>query len=119
MSENDTTIAELCSGVQRFVDERDWGQFHNPKDLSVSLCIEAAELLELFQWLRPEEVARTSREPETRACVASELADVLIYSLGLANALDLDVTTAVMEKLAANAHKYPTDHYQGCFHLDE
>ena len=119
MTDDDTTIAELRSAVQHFVDERDWGQFHNPKDLSVSLCIEAAELLELFQWLRPEEVAAASREPEARARMASELADVLIYGLSLANALDLDVATAVVEKLAVSARKYPADRYQGRFRLDE
>lgn len=119
MSDNETTITELRRAVQRFVEERDWGQFHNPKDLSVSLCIEAAELLEEFQWLRPEEVATAGRDPQARARVAGELADVLIYCFSLANALDLDVATAVMEKLAANARRYPADRYRGRFRLDE
>lgn len=118
MPDNDTTVAELRGHVQRFVDERDWGQFHNPKDLSVSLCIEAAELLEEFQWLRPEEVETASRDPQARARVARELADVLIYAFSLANALDLDVATVVREKLAASARRYPADRYQGRFRLD-
>lgn len=99
-SDNDTAIAELCDAVQRFVAERDWGQFHNAKALSLSLCIEAAELLEEFQWLRPEEVEAASRDAQARARVADELADVLIYAFSLANALDLDVATAVREYLA-------------------
>ena len=119
MSDNDTTIAELRVSVQRFVDERDWAQFHNPKDLSISLCIEAAELLEEFQWLRPEQVETASRDPQARAGVAGELADVLIYAFSLANALDLDIATAVLEKLAASGDKYPADRYQGRFRLDE
>jgi len=119
MPDSDTTVAELRSAVQHFVDERDWGQFHNPKDLSISLCIEAAELLEEFQWLRPEEVAAAARDPAARARIASELADVLIYGFSLANVLDLDVATAVMEKLAANARRYPADRYRGRFRLDE
>jgi len=119
MSDSDTTIAELRSDVQRFVDERDWGQFHNPKDLSISLCIEAAELLEEFQWLRPEEVEAAGRDPKARARVASELADILIYAFSLANALDLDVATAVREKLVANSRKYPANRYRGRFRLDE
>jgi len=119
MSDNDTTIGELRSSVQRFVDERDWQRFHNPKDLSISLCIEAAELLEEFQWLSPEEVEAAGQDPEARTRVAGELADVLIYALSLANALDLDVATAVMEKLAANARKYPADRFRGRFRLEE
>ena len=115
MPDNETTIAELRGCVQRFVKERDWGQFHNPKDLSVSLCIEAAELLEEFQWLRPEEVEAASRDPQARARVAGELADVLIYCFSLANALDLDVATAVQEKLAASGRKYPADRFRGRF----
>jgi len=117
--DNDTTIGDLRDAVQRFVAERDWGQFHNPKDLSISLCIEAAELLEEFQWLRPEEVEAASRNPAARAGVAGELADVLIYAFSLANALDLDVATAVQEKLAASGRKYPADRYQGRFRLDK
>ncbi|MDH7485912.1 MAG: nucleotide pyrophosphohydrolase [Anaerolineae bacterium] len=118
-SDNDTAIAELRDAVRRFVAERDWGQFHNAKDLSISLCLEAAELLEEFQWLRPEEVEAASRDAQARARVAGELADVLIYAFSLANALDLDVAPAVREKLAASAHKYPADRFRGRFRLEE
>jgi NTP pyrophosphatase (non-canonical NTP hydrolase) len=114
-----TTVAALRRDVQRFVDERDWSQFHNPKDLSISLSIEAAELLEEFQWLTVEQVDEASRDPKARSRVASELADVLIYGLCLANALDLDLTTAVREKLAASERKYPAERFRGRFRLDE
>jgi NTP pyrophosphatase (non-canonical NTP hydrolase) len=119
MSDDDTTVATLRRKVQSFVDARDWRQFHNPKDLSVSLCIEAAELLEEYQWLRSEEVEEASQDPEARARVAGELADVLIYALSLANTLGLDVATVVEEKLASSAHKYPAEQFRGRFRLDE
>ena len=118
MSDDCTTIAALRRDVQRFVDERDWRQFHNPKDLCISLSIEAAELLEEFQWLTSEQVDQASQDPEARASVASELADVLIYGLSLANALDLDLSAAVREKLVASGRKYPADRFRGRFRLD-
>jgi NTP pyrophosphatase (non-canonical NTP hydrolase) len=119
MCDDQTTVASLRRQVQRFVDERDWKQFHNPKDLSVSLCIEAAELLEEYQWLSSTEVDQASRDPQARRRVAGELADVLIYAFSLANALKLDVATAVKEKLTASGRKYPADDYRGRFRLDE
>jgi len=118
IADDSTTISDLRSEVRRFVDERDWGRFHNPKDLSISLCIEAAELLEEFQWLSPEEVEQTRRQPEALARVAFELADVLIYGLSLANALELDVATTVRKKLEAAALKYPAARFRGRFRLN-
>lgn len=117
MPDNDTTIADLRLLVRRFVEERHWQQFHNPKDLCLSLSIEAAELLEEYQWLNAQEVAQAGDDPEARARVAAELADVLIYAMSLANALAIDVPSAVTQKLAANAHKYPADQYRGRFRL--
>ena len=119
MSDQTTTLSDLRRRVQDFVIARDWAQFHNPKDLSVSLCIEAAELLEEFQWLNPDEVEESCSDAKARARVAGELADVLIYGFSLANALDLDIATAVTEKLAASAAKYPADRFQGRFKLNE
>ncbi|HIC88553.1 MAG TPA: nucleotide pyrophosphohydrolase [Anaerolineae bacterium] len=110
-----TTVAELRDAVRRFVNERNWAQFHNPKDLSISIAIEAAELLEEFQWLNAEEVATLVANSEERARVAAELADVLIYCLSLSNAMELDVSRIVLSKLEANARKYPAEQYQGCF----
>ena len=88
--------------INKFRDERDWRQFHNEKDLSLSITLEASELLELFQWKSSEEAKQNKKER-----LAEELADVLIYSYMLADNLDFDVNDIVEKKLAKNAEKYP------------
>jgi len=118
LTDRQTTLMQLRETVQAFVDERDWSQFHNPKDLSVSIAVEAAELLQEYQWLSPEQVEDSSGSAEERERVASELADVLIYALSLANTLDLDVSDIVLAKLKAAGRKYPADQYRGKFRLD-
>jgi len=117
MPDQDTTISELRLLVRRFVEARDWQQFHNPKDLCISLSIEAAELLEEYQWMNAEEVAEAAEDPEARARVAAELADVLIYAMSLANALDIDVASSIEQKLDANDRKYPPEAYRGRFRI--
>jgi dCTP diphosphatase len=115
MRDTDTTVAELKELVRDFRDRRDWEQFHTPKNLSMSIAIEAAELMEQFQWLTPEE-SRRLRESEVKSArLAEELADVLIYGLSLANSLDIDLSAALVDKLGKNAEKYPEDQYQGRF----
>src|SRR5512139_848353 len=99
-----TTVGALRQAVTTFVDNRDWRPFHNPKNLSMSIAIEAAELMERFQWLAPEEALAAVAEPAGRAAVAEELADILIYCLSLSNALDLDLSSAVLAKLQINEH---------------
>ena len=89
MSDQTTTVSELREIVRRFVDERDWRQFHSPKNLSMSLAIEAAELMEHFQWLTTD--ASRNLEPGNLAEVGEELADVICYALAIANELDIDV----------------------------
>jgi dCTP diphosphatase len=113
MADEATTVAELRAAVLAFRDARDWQRYHNAKDLAVSIAIEAAELLEEFQWQDPVQVARSSVDPDSRERVRQELADVLIYCLSLSNALDLDVSEAVFDKLAIADRKYPVDDYQG------
>jgi dCTP diphosphatase len=113
MADEKTTVAELRTAVLAFRDARDWQRYHNAKDLAVSISIEAAELLEEFQWQDPVQVARTGVDPESRERVRQELADVLIYCLSLSNALDLDVSEAVIDKLAIADRKYPAGEYQG------
>jgi len=108
-----TTIADLREAVDAFVDARDWHPFHNAKDLAVSIVIEAAELLEEFQWDDPAQVAAASADPNARERVRQELADVLIYCLSLSNALGIDVSEAVLDKLAISAQKYPEEAYRG------
>lgn len=97
--------------VRVFVDERDWDQFHTPKNLACALSVEAAELLEHFQWLHTgsrEELGDTKREQ-----VRHEMADVLVYLVRLADKLDIDLSAAVDEKMALNRAKYPADKVRG------
>lgn len=113
-----TTIAELRELVRRFVDARDWRQFHTPKNLSMSLAIEAAELMEHFQWLTPEESRRLAEQPDRLHAVGEELADVLCYALAMANELGLDVATALADKMVKNAEKYPAEQFRGRYGAD-
>jgi dCTP diphosphatase len=108
-----TTIADLRAAVNAFVDARDWHPFHNAKDLAVSIAIEAAELLEEFQWHDPAQVAEASADPDARERIRQELADVLIYCLSLSNALGIDISDAVGDKLALSGRKYPVEAYRG------
>ena len=94
--------------INQFRDDRDWRQFHNEKDLAISISLEAAELLELFQWKSPEEVRENRIER-----IKEELADVLIYSQMLASNLDLDIDEIIEAKLEKNNIKYPVDKSRG------
>ena len=114
-----TTVGALRQAVAAFVDARDWRPFHSPKNLSMSIAIEAAELMERFQWLTNEEVQAAVEDPDERAAVADELADIVIYCLSLSNALDLDVSSAVLGKLQTNEHRYPADEFRGRFRRPE
>ena len=115
MSDSQTTLAELRQLVEDFVDRRDWHQFHSPKNLSMSMAIEAAELMEHFQWLSAEQSRSVARQPRRLAAVSEELADVLCYALAMANELGLDLSTAVRQKMARNERKYPAEEYRGRF----
>lgn len=90
--------------ILRFRDERNWSQYHNPKDLAISLSLESAELLEAFQWKTSEEAVK-EKSPE----IADELADVFIYGVLLAEAMDLDIPAIISDKLTKNKAKYPVD----------
>ena len=115
MSDQHTTMAALRSDVQRFVNERDWAQFHNPKNLSMSIAIEAAELMEHFQWLSSDASRDVQSSKEEMAAIREELADILCYLLSFANALEIDVSEALRDKLRKNAEKYPADKFRGRF----
>jgi NTP pyrophosphatase (non-canonical NTP hydrolase) len=114
-----TTVADLRRAVAAFVDAREWRPFHSPKNLSMSIAIEAAELMERSQWLTNEQALAAMEDPVERAAVAEELADITIYCLSLSNALDLDISTAVLDKLETNEHRYPADEFQGRFRRPE
>jgi len=108
-----TTLTDLREIVRRFVEERDWRQFHSPKNLSMSLAIEAAELMEHFQWIDAAESRRIGDDPIKLGEVRDEIADVLCYLLALANELDLDLSTAICDKMVKNAAKYPAELSRG------
>lgn len=108
-----TTVAELRAIVREFVAEREWQPFHSPKNLSGSISIEAAELMEIFQWLTAEQSQDAARDPSTFQRAREELADVLIYCLAFANALNIDLSQAIRDKMSANATKYPAEVVRG------
>lgn len=99
---------ELEKKINEFRDERDWRQFHNEKDLAISISLEAAELLELFQWNSSEETTQTKRNE-----LEDELADIMIYSMMLASNLNLDVEEIILNKLKKNNEKYPVEKSRG------
>ena len=113
MADDVTTIAQLREIVRCFVDERDWKQFHSPKNLSMALSIEAAELMEHFQWITTEKSRLVGTDPDRLGAVGEELADVLCYALAIANELDIDLSDAMRAKMKKNEHKYPADEYRG------
>ena len=108
MSDKITVIQELKQLVVDFVEARDWSQFHTPKNLSMSIAIEAAELMELFQWSDG-----LSSEKEHLDRVREELADVVIYCLSMANATGIDLSDAVRNKVTDNENKYPVKLFKG------
>lgn len=118
MSDKETKIEDLKNTVRRFALERDWEQYHNPKDLAEAICIEAAELLQLFQWIKSEESRKVKTDSSTVKRVREELADVVIYCLSIANTLEVNLTKAVLEKLELNKKKYPADLYKGKAYLN-
>ena len=113
MSDSDTTVSQLRQLVNDFVEHRDWHQFHAPKNLAMSMAIEAAELMEHFQWLSIEQSRAIAQQPEQLEAVGEELADVLCYALAMANELQLDLSTTIRRKMQKNERKYPADEYRG------
>ncbi len=111
MAEAPADLAALRRRLRDFARERDWEQFHTPKNLAMALIVEAAELLEHFQWLTPEQSGRLDRA--RRQAVEEELADVLIYLVRLADRLGVDLLAAAGRKMAANAEKYPAARARG------
>jgi NTP pyrophosphatase (non-canonical NTP hydrolase) len=105
--------------VSEFVEERDWRQFHTPKNLSMSLAIEAAELMEHFQWLTASESRALANDAARLENVSDELADVVCYALALANELGIDLARALERKMAKNREKYPAEEYRGRYGPDD
>lgn len=105
------SIDDLAAALRLFARERDWEQFHSPKNLAMALSVEVAELAEHFQWLTQQESYRLSSAK--KGAVREELADVLIYLVRLADRLDMDLLAAAEEKIAKNAQKYPVSESRG------
>lgn len=119
MNDQATTVSQLKQLVRQFVDERDWRQFHAPKNLSMSLAIEAAELMEHFQWISPEASREVRGDAAKLTAIGEELADILCYALALANELEIDVSAAVADKMIKNARKYPADEFRGRYGTED
>ncbi|MGD0091310.1 MAG: nucleotide pyrophosphohydrolase [Planctomycetota bacterium] len=109
MNDSDTTVAELKALIGDFVAARQWQKYHRPKNLAMSIAIEAAELMEHFQWEGEGEAEKLASEAETRDEVAAEMADVLAYLLSLANATGIDLAASFQQKMRRNEIKYPAD----------
>jgi len=108
---NQDALLELRNVLRQFASDRDWDKFHSPKNLAIALSVEAAELLEHFQWLSEAESADLSLA--TRVRVREELADVLLYLIRLADKLNVDLAIAAAEKIQINAEKYPVEKARG------
>jgi NTP pyrophosphatase (non-canonical NTP hydrolase) len=113
MPDSTTTVAALREAMAHFVAERSWERFHTPKNLVMGLAVETAELMEHFLWVENEASRQVLLGPGRREDVADELADVTCYLLALSNTLGIDLSDAVVRKLAKTARKYPVEKYHG------
>lgn len=111
--DKEMTIEQLKKLVIRFRDERDWKKYHNPKDLAISMSIEASELLELFQWKTVEEIKEFLKNNEKYQKVCEELADIIIYCLSMSEILNADISDIVKKKIEHNNKKYPVEKVKG------
>ncbi len=106
-------IKNLHNLIDEFVRERNWESYHSPKNLAMSISIEAAELMEIFQWLTIEESNEVKNDPAIKEHVGEELADVINYALRMARVMDIDISKEVIDKIEKNKKKYPTEEYNG------
>lgn len=117
VDDGSTTLAELRNEVKKFVAEREWEKFHSPKNLTMALSVEAAELIEHFQWISAEESLTLTSEK--RVEVGEEIADVFCYLLAIANSLEIDVASTFHRKMNLNRKKYPVEEIRGRFGHDD
>jgi len=118
MADATTTVQQLREVMARFVAERDWEQFHSPKNLAMGLAVEAAELMEHFLWIDTEQSRRVVDNPTQLGEIADEIADITCYLLALVNTLRLDLSQAIQEKLVKTAKKYPVERVRGKYRPD-
>lgn len=107
MSSELINVSKLEAALQQFADERDWNQFHSPKNLAMALTGEVGELVEIFQWLTEDQSRLVASNTDTARAVRDEIADVLLYLVRLSSVLGVDLNEAVTHKLQSNAMKYP------------
>ncbi len=111
--DNITNLNTLKEVVKEFCEQRDWDQFHSPKDLSVAMVTEASELLEIFRFKTPEDEETMLNDPSKRKEIADELADVLYFILRFSQKYGFDMTSEFLRKMEENAKKYPSDKFRG------
>ncbi|MSR32810.1 MAG: nucleotide pyrophosphohydrolase [Gemmataceae bacterium] len=116
MADHEVTIAGLRKRVTDFVTAREWEQFHDPKNLSMALSAEAAELMEHFLWITPEGSRKEMSQDEKRLQVGEEIADITCLVLALCNSIGLDLADIFMAKMAKNEKKYPAEACKGKYH---
>jgi NTP pyrophosphatase (non-canonical NTP hydrolase) len=104
---------KIYAEVTRFIEERDWDQFHSIKNLSMALSVESSELVEIFQWLTEEQSNQVKNDQKQQAKVAEEVADIFIYLLRIATKSGVDIEEAVLAKIKKNAEKYPVEKSKG------
>jgi NTP pyrophosphatase (non-canonical NTP hydrolase) len=107
-------INKFKQTFSEFVQQRDWDQVHNPKNIAMALTVEAAELLEIFQWLSPEEAQNAKNNPVIKEKISHELADIMIYLIRLSDKAEINLQRAIIEKMELNAQKYPATLVKGC-----
>ena len=112
-----TSVWAIRQMVRSFVEERNWSKFHSPKNISMALAIEAAELMEHFQWIDGDE-SRTP-DPDKKVAIGEELADVLCYAMAIANELDIDIASSMKRKMELNRAKYPVEEFRGRYGKDD
>lgn len=115
MNDKTTKISRLKSLVGKFVRERDWEKFHSPKNLAMSISVEAAELMEIFQWLDTKEAALLLKKPKKAEHIKEELADILIYLISFCNLNKIDLAAIVADKLRKNKARFPAKQVRGAF----
>lgn len=108
-------IDELKHRLKKFAQDRDWEQFHSPKNLCMALGVEASELMEIFQWLTLEQSKRESLNEETMLHIEEEIADIILYSLRISDILGINISEALNSKIEKNAEKYPIEKSKGHF----
>lgn len=113
MSDETATVAALRALVAEFVADRQWERYHDAKNLSMSIAIEAAELMEHFQWTRSEELAALLGDDVRKGEICDEIADITCYVLALANVLGIDLSEVLTAKMHKNAAKYPVEQFRG------